>query len=121
MRKIGKTLVGAALVSSLVAAGGLVSVQPASAHSGAWSKTRSNCRYTGGVTNTHGYAWTQRETGSCAGHPWLLLNWEEDGWIVTREVHKAQFVSSSPPAGRSFRTVCHKSQENESYGCSHGS
>lgn len=119
MRKIGRTLVRAALISSLVAVGGLVAVQPASAHSGTWERIRSGCRYTGGVTSNHQVAWTQKVSGSCTGHAWLLVNYEEDGWIVTRELHQADYVADSPPAGSSFRSVCHKTQENESYGCSH--
>ncbi|WP_328367595.1 hypothetical protein OHQ88_23235 [Micromonospora zamorensis] len=109
----GTKIVRNGIVALVLAGIGVTfAVVPAQAHSGSWSKTRSGCKYTGGVNSNHAYAWTQRETGSCSGHAWLWAISCDGGQIV----HRSQFVSLSVP---NMYLVYHKTQENEEWGSSH--
>jgi hypothetical protein len=104
------TLVGVASVGSVLAP------QAASAHSAYWSKSRSGCQYSGGMSALHNYAWTVKDSGGCAGHAWLYV-WYSGGG-VSDPVHASGSVSISTGTNGMTRAY-HKSQSGESWGRSH--
>ncbi|MFI7131583.1 hypothetical protein ACIBQ1_38315 [Nonomuraea sp. NPDC050153] len=106
-------LVAAPLTASLAA--------PAQADEGHWSRERSGCVYTGGISADHRYAWTAKSSGGCDGHPWLRIYSNYSNITEYWEGHKANLISRSGTLcpDPSFCAVYHRSQSNESYGQSH--
>lgn len=105
-----------ALVMAFAGVASTFLAQPASAHDTGWSKTRSNCKYSGGVSTSHSYAWTQKESGSCSGHAWLRIYFNPDNINEYWEDSDPTYVSRSYPG---MWHVYHKSQSSESWGQSH--
>lgn len=116
-----KTIRRATTVIALAAVGCTLAIQPASAHSGSYTKERSGCRYTGGINADHSYAWTTKRIGdSCSGHAFLRVmygNGDPRVW----EGHRSDLISRSSPCPRpSLCHVYHKSQASEGWTQSHG-
>ncbi|ADL44252.1 hypothetical protein Micau_0687 [Micromonospora aurantiaca ATCC 27029] len=102
------------LALALAGLAGTFAAAPAQAHDAKWSKTRNGCKYSGGVVSNHTYAWTQRDSGGCSGHPWLWVISCDDGGQI---VHSSNGYTSL--SGTKMYQVYHKTQENESWELSH--
>ncbi|NGO06512.1 hypothetical protein G5C60_02185 [Streptomyces sp. HC44] len=108
-----KLAVRSAAVLSLLGVSGLLAAQPATAHPGFYSKDRSGCHYSGGVSSFDDHAWTQKDTGSCAGHAWLRVQYTDGSY--SDDLHAEKRVEVYGPILRAW----HKSQANESWVLSH--
>lgn len=102
-----------AVILASLGLSGAIAVQPAVAHATGYSKDRSGCHYSGGVASLDNYAWTQKDSGSCAGHAWLRVQYTN-----------GTFSSDLHAAGRaevygSILHAWHKSQSGESWVQSH--
>lgn len=116
MTKLSKAAKNTALVLAFAGIGSTFVAQPALAHEGHWSKQRSGCSYSGGVSSYHNYAWTSKDSGSCSGHAWLRIYFNPDNINEYWEGSKAGFISNSTPG---MWHVYHKSQSSDSWGQSH--
>ena len=103
----------AGVVLATAGLGGLIIVQPASAHATAFSKTRSGCHYSGGVNSADSFAWTQKDSGSCSGHAWLKVTYTDGS--TSGDIHAA----GRAEAYGNIRHAWHKTQSNESWVQSH--
>ncbi|MDX5456333.1 hypothetical protein [Micromonospora tulbaghiae] len=112
VRKIVKGAGIALAVTGLVA---VTAPQSASAHSGSYYKSRSGCVYTGGFSTYHSYAWTRKDSGSCSGHAWLKVQFDDGSYY---ENHALPGVSISD-VDYGMTHAWHKSQSSESYVQSH--
>ena len=109
------SLTKAGMILAFTAVGSTLLVSPASAHSGSYYKARSGCVYTGGISALHNYAWTRKDTGSCAGDAWLRVQFSNGTFW---ENHALPGISISTGEGGIIHSW-HKSQSGESYVQSH--
>jgi len=112
MSRIQKAISVAAVLAA-TSVGSLAAAQPASAHIGSWSKSRSGCLYVGGVSSFHNYAFTRKDHGSCAGHAWLQVQYTNGTWSTQLHAPVAVEIYGS------ILHAYHKSQSGESWGQSH--
>ena len=102
-----------AVVVATIGLGGLTAVQPAGAHPGSYSKSRSGCHYSGGVASLDDYAWTKKDSGDCAGHAWLRVQYRDGSY--SPDLHAAGRAEAYGP----IRHAWHKSQAGEGWVQSH--
>ncbi|MFD6892148.1 hypothetical protein [Streptomyces sp. NPDC059957] len=116
MNSVGRRLRNATAVLTLAGAAFSMAIQPATAHSGYFYKSRSGCVYTGGLSAAHNYAWTVKDKGDCAGHAWLLVQYSTGKWSA--EEHASGSVSLSTGT-EGIAHAFHKTQSGESWVQSH--
>ncbi|MEU8378578.1 hypothetical protein [Streptosporangium sp. NPDC048865] len=120
MKKLKSMLGSAVLVLATTGTATTLVAQPAYAHEGHWSKSRSGCVYSGGLSSDHRYAWTVKNSGSCSGHAYLRVYYNETNINLYLESHAADVVSRSGNfCPTSWCRVYHKSQSSDSWGQSH--
>jgi len=116
MKSVGRKLRNTTAVLAVTGAALSMAVQPATANSGYFSKTRNGCSYAGGLSALHNYAWTVKNSGSCAGHAWLQVQYSNGTWSA--QEHAAGSVSLSTGTNGIIHAY-HKTQEGESWVASH--
>ncbi|QNP75151.1 hypothetical protein IAG44_40945 [Streptomyces roseirectus] len=100
----------AAAVVTAALAGVAVATAPAQAHGAYVDISRNGCTYTG--YSNHSYAYTEKESGSCAGHAWLRVRANN---VISSWYHDPNWVLFIAASGTSVQVSDHKSCADCSY------
>jgi hypothetical protein len=102
--------VSAAALGMAATAGMLLAPAPAQAHTGIVDVSRNGCGYWG--SSDHGYAYTEKTSGSCSGWAYLRVRWNGNIGSWASDPQRIWFAA---PGGSGLQVSDHKSCSTCSY------